>query len=72
MTPSRVVSAAPTMAIDFGCIAVTSARAEEGQDQPGRDEAARMRCEENCSTFGNAYREGGLDRIRECEARCRR
>ena len=24
MTPSRVVSAAPTMAIDFGCIALTS------------------------------------------------
>jgi hypothetical protein len=35
-------------------------------------EVARMRCESNCSTFGNAYREGGLDQIRECEARCRR
>src|SRR5437660_12707754 len=31
MTPSRVVSAAPTMAIDFGFIASSPGRAEEGQ-----------------------------------------
>src|SRR5262252_8118215 len=31
MTPSRVVSAAPTMAIDFGFIASPPRRAEEGQ-----------------------------------------
>src|SRR5271168_1054153 len=31
MTPSLVVSAAPTMAIDFGCIASPPGRAEQGQ-----------------------------------------
>src|ERR1700741_5305717 len=31
MTPSRVVSAAPTMAIDFGFIGSPRRRAEEGQ-----------------------------------------
>src|SRR5207253_10354526 len=31
MTPSRVVSAAPTMAIDFGVIASAPGRAEERQ-----------------------------------------
>src|SRR5215468_3916398 len=31
MTPSRVVSAAPTMAIDFGFIALPPRRAEEGE-----------------------------------------
>lgn len=36
-----------------------------------QQEQNRMRCEENCSTFGNAYQEGGLDRIHECQARCR-
>src|SRR5579863_4447459 len=31
MTPICVVSAAPTMAIDFGCIALTFRRPEQGQ-----------------------------------------
>jgi hypothetical protein len=31
MTPSRVVSAAPTMAIDFGFIALTSAPGGRGE-----------------------------------------